>query len=247
MFFYMKLMRLLIVIPAHNEENIIKNTVNKVINFMKKQKDYSWHLLIAENGSNDRTVDILKYLSKRYPKKLFSFKSIPVRSKSDAIKIAWLSRDADIYMHMDADLSTDISHIPELIKGIKEGYDLVIGSRALRNSQVEKSLRRKIISGSYNIIARSLFSLNIKDPQCGFKAINKKTIDKIVKQTRYVNEGFMDTEMLIVAARKGFKIKEIPVRWKDDRKSKFNLFLVSFRFLKSMFNVKRDLILGKYK
>lgn len=240
-------MKLLITIPAHNEEAIIENSVKKTMEFMSSQKGYSWKLLVAENGSKDNTLKILNELSKKYPKKLFSFKSLPVRSKSDAIKMAWLSEEADAYMHMDADLSTDIRHIPELVQGIKGGYDLVVGSRGLKNSEVERSAKRDLISYSYNFITRALFSLNVKDLQCGFKAVSKKTLDNIVKQTKYLSEGFMDTEMLILAAHKKYKIKEIPVRWKDDRKSKFNFFVVALKFIASLLKVKKDLILRRYK
>jgi len=215
-------MDILMVIPAHNEEAIIENTIQKVIDFMKKQKGYNWHLMIAENGSNDKTVSILEKLSKKYPKKLFSFKSISVRSKSDAIKQAWFSKEADVYIHMDADLSTDISYLPELIEGIKEGKDIVIGSRTLKDSIVKRSFKRNFISFIYNIITRTLFSLDVKDLQCGFKAVNKRTLSEIVEQTKYISEGFMDTEILILVANKNFKIKEIPIKWEDDRKSKFN-------------------------
>ncbi len=239
-------MDVLIVIPAHNEEEILEKNIEKVLSFMKTKGGYNWHLLIAENGSKDNSVKVLKKLSKKYPKKIFSFKSLPVRSKSDAIKISWLSEKADIYIHMDADLSTDLKHIPELIKGIQQDYDLVIGSRALKNSEVERSLKRDIISKIYNILTRILFSLNVKDLQCGFKAINKKTLKEIVTQTKYLGEGFMDTEMLIIAAQKNFKIKEIPVKWKDDRESKFNFIQVGFKFIKNLFCVKRDIITKKY-
>ena len=77
--------------------------------------------------------------------------------------------------------------------------------------------------------------------------MNKKTLEKVVKQTRYLAEGFMDTEMLILAANKGFRIKEIPIKWGDKRKSKFNMALVTVRFVSNLIRVKRDLILGRYK
>ena len=240
-------MDVLIVIPAHNEEAIIEQNVDKVIKFMKNQKDYNWHLVIAENGSKDDTLGILKKLSKKYPKKIFSFKSIPIRSKSDAIKQTWLSYEADIYIHMDADLSTDLSHIPQLVEGIKEGNDIVIGSRGLKTSEVERGAKRNFISYGYNIVTSLLFSLNVKDLQCGFKAINKRTLNEVVKQTKYISEGFMDTEILILAAYKGFRIKEIPIGWKDDRESKFNFLLVGIKFVGNLLKVKRDLTLGRYK
>jgi len=239
-------MKLVIVIPAHNEESIIRDNVEKIIKFMKYQKGYEWRIIVAENNSGDNTLKVLKDLAKNYPKKVYSYFSFNIRSKSDAIKNAWLSCDADIYMHMDADLSTDLTHIPELVKWIEEGYDIAVGSRVIGGAQVERSLKRDILSYGYNVMTKLLFGLNVKDLQCGFKAINKRTLNEIIKQTKYMSEGFMDTEMLILATKKGFKIKEIPVKWKDDRESKFNLYKVAVGFIKNIINVKLDLIRGRY-
>ena len=239
-------MKVLIVISARDEEKIIEDNVSKLIDFMKKQKDYSWHLIVSEDSSRDNTPAILKKLAQRYPKKQFSFISNKKGSKSESVKRGWYSQKADIYMYMDADLSTDISHIPELIQGIKQGYDIVVGSRGLKNSNVERSMKRNFISYAYNILTRLFFSLNVKDLQCGFKAISQRTLDEIVKKTKYIEQGFMDTEMLILASQKKFKIKEIPVKWQDYRKSKFNFLFVAIRFINNLLKVKRDLILKHY-
>lgn len=239
-------MKILVVIPAYNEEKIIESTVNKVIKFMKKNIKDPWHLMIAENGSIDKTIPILKKLTKKYPKEIFSFKSIEVRSRSDAIMKAWFSKKADIYIFMDADLSTDIKHMFKLIKGIKQGYDIVIGSRNLKESEVERSIKRNLISFAFNILRRMMFSMKIKDTQCGFKAINKEILENIIKKTKYTSEGFMDTEMLILASHEKYKIKEIPVKWKDDRKSKFNLLLASIKIVYNMIKIKKDMLFGRY-
>ncbi len=235
------LMKALIVIPAYNEEKLLRQNVTRVLEFLRQQRGFAWRVLVAENGSTDRTLEILRELSAQNPAAEFSFQSFPVRSKSGAIKQAWLSEEADLYIHMDADLSTDIAHLPELVAGIEEGYDLVIGSRCLPQSTVARSVKRNVISRGYNWLTRWLFSLDVSDTQCGFKAVNRRVRDEIVRQTRHLSEGFMDTEMLIRAAAKGCRIKEIPVRWRDDRKSQFNLWRVTWRFLLNLMRVKWDL------
>ena len=240
-------MSIVMVIPVRNESAIIKDNVSEVIKFMKSSGIKDWHILVAENGSTDDTVEKLKKLSNKYPKKILSYQCLHVKSKGDAIKMAWLSRKADVYIHMDADLSTDLKHIPELVGGIEDGNDVVVGSRYLKDSEVERSLKRSVISFFYNTFMRTMFSLNVKDLQCGFKAINKKTLDEIVRQSRYLSDGFLDTEMLILASKKKFRIKEIPIKWKDDRKSKFNLLSVSLKFFANALRVKRDLMLGRYE
>jgi hypothetical protein len=214
---------------------------------MKSQRGYEWHIRVAESRSRDNTVEVLKKMTKKYSSEIYSYVSSNVGSKSDAIKNAWLSYDADVYMYMDADLSTDLKHIPQIVEGIKEKYDLVIGSRGMEDSDVGRSMKRNFISYCYNIFARVLFSLNIKDLQCGFKAVNKRAMDEIVRQTKYMAEGFMDTEMLILARAKRFKIKQIPVVWKDYRVSKFNFAKVAVNFVGNMLKMKFDLLRGRYK
>lgn len=237
--------KLIMVIPAHNEQEIIKDTVNKVTNFLKKQKmDVSWELIIAENGSSDKTKEILRKIPKS---EYFSFICLDVRSRDQAIKDAWLKKDADYYMFMDADLATDISHIPDLVKELHEGYDVVIGSRKLPQSNVHRPLKRKIISFVFHLIMKIIFSLKVKDLQCGFKAVNKKVRNKIIPSLKYSQEGFMDTEMLVLASKEGYKIKEIPVKWDDNRDSKFKISRSIITVLVNSFRIKRDLILGKYK
>lgn len=240
------MMNALIVIPAYNEEQIIRQTVTRTLDFLQQQHRDHWRLLVAENGSQDRTVEILQSLAAEYPAARFGFQSFAVRSKSDAIKQAWLSEDADVYIHMDADLSTDLADLPTLVDGIREGCDIVIGSRCLAGSDASRSVRRSSISHVYNCLIRWFFSLNVTDFQCGFKAVGRRARDEIVRRTRHLSEGFMDTEMLILASARGFRIKEIPVHWCDQRKSKFNAKLVAARFLKNMFLVKLDLLRGRY-
>jgi len=235
---------LAIIIPAHNEEEIIRKNVMKTINFLKKTKlGVTWKIIVAENGSKDKTLEILKNMSKN---KNFSYLSLPVRSRSQAIKQSWLRTEADYYMFMDADLSTDIMHIPELVQNLNQGYDIVIGSRRMKKSKVKRTFLRKYLSSAFHLLMQIIFPLGIHDFQCGFKAINKKVRDKILPQIKYDDEGFLDTEMIAVAHKKGYKIKEIPVRWEDDRPSKFKITRIIYIVLINSFKIKRDLLLGRY-
>lgn len=236
--------RLAIVLPAHNEEEIIENSVRKMLAYLKHAKlPVNWKLIVAENGSTDRTKEILKNL-RVGPR--FSFLLLPARSRSKAIMQAWFATDSDYYMFMDADLATDIRHIPELVAGLEEGYDIVIGSRNLSQSQVNRTPFRKLLSFLFNVYMKILFSLPVKDLQCGFKAINRKVLNTIIKQIKYADEGFMDTEMLAVAWQKGYRIKEIPIRCNDTRATKFKLHKTIPAVLLNALRIKRDIILKKY-
>jgi glycosyltransferase AglD len=236
--------KFVIVIPAHNEEEIIKNTVEKTIFYLKKQNlKVDWKVVVGENGSSDNTLKILNKIPKS---KYFSFISLKARSRSQAIKESWSIEEADFYMFMDADLATDIKHIPELLYFLEKGYDIVLGSRRLPQSKAHRPLKRKFISFGFHLIMNIIFNLEVKDLQCGFKAINKKVRDNIIPQTKYADEGFLDTEMLAIAKKKNYKVKEIPVEWSDSRESKFKISRTIPTVLLNSIKIKRDLITGKY-
>lgn len=246
--------KFIIVIPAHNEEEIIEKNTLKVINFLKKKKlSVDWEVVVAENGSTDKTISILEKMSRKMDKKIksrFSFTSLKARSRDDAVKGAWLKTKADYYMFMDADLSTDLQHIPELVNYLEQGYDIVLGSRRMPESKVKRPLARRIISWAFHTLMKIIFNLKVKDLQCGFKAINKRVRDNIVPKTKYSEEGFLDTEILAIAysgTSGNYRIKEIPVKWQDERESKFKISRTIRKVIINSYRIKRDLILGRYK
>lgn len=236
-------MDLVIVIPAHNEEEIIKKNVEILIDYLQKNKiPLKWQVIVAENGSTDKTIDELKKIKS----KNFSWFTLPVRSRDKAIKDAWLKLDANYYMFLDADLATDIKHIPRLVNEAIRGWDMVGGSRRMKDSVVDRTRFRKFMSFGFNLLMNMIFWTNIKDFQCGFKIVNRKVRDEILPKTKYSDEGFMDTELIVVGRSFGYKFKEIPVKWTNDRHSKFNMInQISFNLINA-FKIKRDLILGRY-
>jgi len=231
---------LLIAIPAYNEADILEKNILKLYNFcLKNIKDYNWKIIISDNNSQDKTLEIAKKLSKKH--KEIKYIHQEDRPKSLSLQKTFLKFNSNLYMYMDADLSTDIKHIPEFLKEI-ENYDIIIGSRIVK----ARNLKREIISKGLLLILKLFFSSNIKDFQCGFKIINKKVRDNIIPKMKALRHGFMDTEMLLVALNKGYKVKEIPVKWKDERKSKVQVFKDILDTSKNILRIKKDLIFGKY-
>ena len=151
-------------------------------------------------------------------------------------------------MYTDIDLSAELYHLKEMIKYLDEGYDIVIGSRNLDRTGIARDIRREILSGVYNLMIHLLFHVKLTDFQCGFKAMNLKVIDGLVPKMQFMEEGFMDTELLIIAAKKGYKIKEIAVKWKEDiRSTRFNIAKVTIKFFGNLFKMKRAVMRGDYK
>lgn len=216
-----------------------KNT-NILYNFLKRNVSDKWEILIMDNGSFDRTSEIAEKLTSQYPKEIKYF--CTKKGRGRALKVAWNKSQADILGYLDADLATNLEALPHLINTIKEGYDIAIGSRLLKNSQVRRSLLRTITSRAYNFILRKYLGVGFKDAQCGFKAVNQKVVKEILPKVKD-NDWFFDTEMLVLAEIEGYKIKEIPVEWNEKRgatrKSKVNLILVSLNYLKSILNLKK--------
>lgn len=236
---------ILITLPAYNEEKIIGQNANTLKNFCNDNlNNYDWEIVIADNGSIDKTAEIAKQLEKESGGKII-YKPISAKGKGLAIRESWQSFGADIYVFMDADLSTGLSALPALIKTVEEESDVAIGSRIAKGAVAIRSLKRKIISRIFSLIVRFKFRLKINDYPCGFKAVNKKIIKEILPQIKN-NAWFFDTELVIRTAKKGFKIKEIPVRWEDKdesvgRESKANLGKIIKEYLRELKTLKADL------
>jgi len=207
-------MKILIVLPAYNEELILEKSVLKLLAFCRQNLKIDWQIIIADNNSKDKTAVIAKDLAAKFSAVRYLF--VSQKGKGIAIKTAWQQYIADIYCFMDADLATDLLALPQLISGIKEGNDLVIGSRFHSQSKVSRSLARKLTSQAYRLILKIILGLKINDAPCGFKAINQKTKEEILNSVKS-QEWFFDSELVILAEKTGYKIKEIPVSWYDPR------------------------------
>ena len=117
---------------------------------------------------------------------------------------------------MDVDLSTELAAFPPLIEAIAgEGYDIAIGSRLARGADIRRSLKREVLSRGYNVMIRALFSTRFSDAQCGFKALSRQAVRALVPLVEN-NDWFFDTELLILAEKAGYPVKDIPVRWLED-------------------------------
>lgn len=138
---------------------------------------------------------------------------------------------------MDCDLATDLNQFPDLINSIiVENYDLAIGSRYEKNSKTKRTVKRWIISRCYNLLLRVFLKIKVKDTQCGFKAIKKTKYD-LIKNKLEDNKFFIDTEIIYYSSKKKYKIKSVPVKWKESKTSTVNIFGSSVSFIKNIFNL----------
>ena len=210
-----------VVLPAYNEAKELETTVEKVSQTLKKT-DYTYEIVIAEDGSTDGTAELSEQLTKKYPfvRHIHREKRL---GRGTALNNAFRQCRGEVLVYMDLDLATDLKSLRPLIDAIAvEGYEVSTGSRMLPESKVERSLRRSISSKSYNFLVRHMLGSKVKDHQCGFKAFKKEAALPLLGEVE-ASHWFWDTEILVRAQRHGFKVKEIPVEWTSGVGTKVNL------------------------
>lgn len=236
--------RIAIVVPVYNEEKTLGEKVLQIDQFIRGQDFPSYDIIIAANISTDNTQELARKMSSDHERIVYHF--VPQKGKGAAIKSAWLAYDYDIYSFMDVDLSTDLNAFPILIEEVKKGSDLCIGSRYAEGAYTRRSQKREYISKMYRLLFGSLFDTDVLDPQCGFKAINRRVRDNIVPHIE--NDGFFfDTELLVRSFYNGYSIKEVPIIWTEDPDSTVNLMRDIPRFLRGLAKLKYDQMTGKIK
>ncbi|KKS22956.1 MAG: Glycosyl transferase [Candidatus Roizmanbacteria bacterium GW2011_GWC2_41_7] len=203
-----------ITMPVYNEEAEIQEHIIKLYEYCKTNlKAYKWHITIADNASTDRTPNIGEKLSKKNAE--IDLLKLTQKGRGRAVKTAWQNSRADICCYMDIDLSTDLRHLPSLVDAIVAGNDIAIGTRLAKKSIViDRTLKREIISRSYNLMVKLLFLTKFSDAQCGFKAVSKQVVENLIPHI-IDNEWFMDSELLIVGEKLGYAMHEVPVTWHD--------------------------------
>lgn len=208
-----------IILPAYNEADIIGETVTKLREKLQ-EFDRDFEIIIAENGSTDGTDEISKKLSEEYKEVRYLHTE---KGRGNALRTAFTSSNGDILVYMDADLATNLDHLKEIIQSIEEGNDFATGSRLLPQSNViGRSITREICSRGYNFLVRIILKSQIHDHQCGFKAFNRTAILELIDDVKN-NNWFLDTEILVKAQKKGYKVKEIPIFWNDSKESKVDV------------------------
>ncbi len=204
-----------VVVPIYNEEKELRTNILRLYHFLeKKNLSNKWRIMIADNASNDDSGRIGKKLSKEYAH--IHYLHLPKKGRGRAVKEAWSRSKADLYFYMDVDLSTDLAHLPAMVKALAKNYHIAIGSRLLADSKVvNRPMKREILSRGYNMLIKLLFQTNFSDAQCGFKGVTRNTVTSLLPYIQD-DEWFFDSELLIVGEKAGYRIFEEPVKWVDN-------------------------------
>lgn len=230
--------------PAYNEEKLIKNTLVEVDGFLSKQ-GYNYEIIVIDDGSEDRTFDILNNLQSII-RNLSILKNDKNRGKGYSVKKGMLAAKGKFRLFMDADNSTTIDQISNFMPYLENGYDIAMGDRALKESEIKKSqsLYKKLLGDFGNILIQFIAVSGISDTQCGFKIFSEKSARDIFSKLTIDRWGF-DIEILAIAKKMGYKIKAVPVIWKNREETKVRARDYIFT-LKELFKIKINLIRKKY-
>lgn len=237
-----------IVIPAFEESERLGKSARDILHYIKTQ-NLDAELIVVDDGSNDYTTQVAEESFAEFPEiQTKAVRYEPNRGKGFAVKTGLLEAEGDIALFSDADLSTPIEELPKLVEPIKKGdYDVTFGSRALDRSLigVHQPWRREQGGKVFNLVVRTLTGLPFWDTQCGFKAFNMQKFRPLLDVMTIDRFGF-DVEFLYVAYHKGLRLKEIPVRWNHDERTKVNVFRDSQRMFNEVRLIRKNAKRGVY-
>ena len=228
---------LTIVIPAYNEENRIKTTIESSLSFFRDSK-LSFQILVVDDGSQDGTASLVHELSERNSELVLI--SYPENEgKGYAVKFGVLNATGQYVLIMDADGSTPISEYLKLRAKLDEGFKVAIGSRALfdKTSEVKTVWYRKLLGRVFNTLVNIILVPGIKDTQCGFKLFSAD-IAKQVFSKQTISGFAFDCEILHYCQKLGLGIAEVPINWNNVAGSKVNLALHPISMIKDIILVR---------
>jgi len=247
-------MHLSVIIPAYNEEKRITKTLNAIDEYLKKQS-YDSEIIVVSDGSKDKTAEVVNSLAPQI-KNLRLIDNKENHGKGYVTRQGLMEAEGDYRLFTDADNSTSIDQIEKMwpyLKGTcpesaEGGFDVVIGSRDIKGAVLDPPqpwIRQIVLGEGFKLFRKIVLGLwGVEDTQCGFKAMTKKSVEDVMPKCAIDRFAF-DPEILIVAQKIGYKIKEIPVYWKNDLDSKvkakaminmaLDLFKIRFNALKGAY------------
>jgi len=235
-----------VVVPAYNEEKCIRSTIERIYDFLEKNFK-SYEIIVVDDGSTDRTCKIVSELSGRI-KDLKLLRNAGQSGKGESVKRGMMQASSEYILFSDADLSTPIEEIMTFLNYAENGAEVIIGSRAAKGANVLKkqSFLRQNMGRTFNFLVQIFLFSGIKDTQCGFKCFSKKAAEALFKGQRI--RGFcFDAEVLYIAKKKGYEIKEVPVTWVNRQDSRVTLVRGALGMLLDIFRIKVNGMIGRYE
>jgi len=210
-----------IVVPVYNEHAVLATSIRRLHSYLSEEFPFSWRIVIADNASTDDTLAIAQGLAEALPG--VDVLHLAQKGRGRALRAAWSTSESDIVAYMDVDLSTDLRALLPLVAPLLSGHsDLAIGTRLAHGARVSRSTKREFISRSYNHLLHGALRARFSDAQCGFKAARTEVIRDLLPAVSD-DAWFFDTELLVLAERRGLRIYEVPVDWVEDSDSRVDI------------------------
>jgi glycosyltransferase involved in cell wall biosynthesis len=234
-----------IVIPAYNEGARIERTLERVMTCVEQQ-GWDAEVLVVDDGSTDSTAQIIQRWMEKYPR-LHLIKNEGNRGKGYSVRNGLLQAAGQVVMFTDADLSAPMEEAELLMAAIKDGADVAIGSRWMDKTRqtIHQPLYRRFFGRCFNWVTRTIMGLPFKDTQCGFKAFKRPVAQTIFRLQRIERWGF-DPEILFIARKLGYEIREVPVTWGHDERSRMSYLKDGMKMLEEMAVIRGNSIAGRY-
>lgn len=234
-----------IVIPAYNESARLGATLQRVLAYVQKQA-WDAEVIVVNDGSRDNTAEIARSFAAKDPA-LRLLENPGNHGKGYSVRNGMLNARGRIVLFSDADLSSPIEEAPKLFQALEAGADIAIGSRWLRaETQTQRQpLHRQFFGRIFNLILRLTLGLKFKDTQCGFKAFKQPAVQAIFPLQKIERWGF-DPEILFLARKMKFKVKEIPVAWGHSGGTRINPMIDGSRMVMDMLRIRWYDVSGKY-
>ena len=229
-----------VVVPAYNEENRLGPTLERIKEYLGQQ-DYTSEIVVVDNASQDRTIEVAEAAGVRVLEE-------PRRGKGAAVRTGLIAAKGDYVLFSDADLSTPIEEIEKLLAALRTGHDVAIASRALPESKLVKRQPwyREMVGRLGNLLVRLVAVPGIADTQCGFKLFPRDIAQRVFPAQRLTGAAF-DVEVLFIVQHMGWTIAEVPVTWIDSPDTRFSRVRDSLDALKDLVRIRVNWLLGRYR
>lgn len=238
-----------VIIPAFNEEARLTPTVREIVAYLRAERGgvgRRAEVIVVDDGSTDRTSDVTHRLGEEWPE-VRLIRLAANRGKGYAVRSGVVNARGSLVLFADADGSTPIAEIVRLEAAIAAGADVAIGSRALRGDGVRVAAKvyRRLMGRLFHQLVRVLTVRGIADTQCGFKLFRAPVAHDLFSRMR-MNGFSFDVELLLMAQRQGYRVREVPVNWIHRPGSRVNLVLDSLRMARDLFVIRARALRGDY-
>jgi len=232
-----------IIIPAHNEENRLPNSLEQVFRFLEKQS-FTSEVIVVENGSSDKTLQVAQAFASQHEN--FRVIQNDWRGKGLAIQLGVKEASGEYLFLCDADLSMPVEEISKFLPPQLNNVDIAIASREAPGSiRYNEPYYRHLTGRVFNTLIRLLVLPSLQDTQCGFKCIRADVASDIFPYQTLTGWAF-DVELLYIARHHGYKIIEIPIHWYFNADSKISVFRDSLRMFLDLLLIRRNARRGLY-